>query len=237
MLRCEGLDRLHCPQVPPQAGPDVRKGYLQRFAGFVDQLLGRVARAFNPKTEQTGDPLLSSGSTLKLCHRADGRHIHTVMSLVFQCYLLMGWCFPLAGGGTPAHIPDLPLVRAAAEVAEDVKGPVVLATASGQGPAEVTAYRAEQSRVVEGVSADRYLVEPSLVADDVPLQAAVPHQALTPVTANAHNNAAAVPAPAPEPDQESAQLFIATAPGPAATAPAAAISPGKGNANAHNNSV
>ena len=151
----------------------------------------------------------------------------------------MSWNLPLAGGGTPAHIPDLPLVRAAAEVAEDVKGPVVLATASGRGPAEVTVYRAKQSRVVEGVSADGYFVEPSLVADDVPLQAAVPDQAPGPVTANAHNNAAVAPAPvpAPEPDQESAQLFVVTAPGPAVTAPAAATSPRKGNANAHNNSA
>ncbi len=144
----------------------------------------------------------------------------------------------LAHAGKVARTPDLPLVRAAAEVAEVVEGPVVLATASGRGPAE-TAHRAEQTRMVEGVSADRYFVEPSLVADDVPLRAAVPAQAPAPLTANAHNNAAVAPAPvpAPEPDQESAQLFIVTAPGPAVTAPAAATGPRKGNANAHNNSA
>ena len=65
-VHCDDPKRLHYPQVPPQAGPDVREGYLQRVAGFFDQLLGRVARAFSPKTEQTGDPLPTPGSTLVL---------------------------------------------------------------------------------------------------------------------------------------------------------------------------
>ena len=133
--------------------------------------------------------------------------------------------------------PDPLLTCAAEEVAEDVKGPVVLGTASGRGPAEVRAYHAEQGRVVEGVSADSYYVEPSLVADDAPLQAAVPDQAPAPMTANMHNNAAAesAPVPAPAPDQEPARAASLAAPVQAATAPAAGTSPMKGSANAHNN--
>ena len=95
--------------------------------------------------------------------------------------------------------------------------------------------------MVEGVSADGYLVEPSLVADDMRPVGTVPDQALAPVTANAHNNAATAPAPeavpapvpAPEPDQEPPQK----ATGAAAAAPGARIRPRKGNANAHNNSA
>ena len=126
-------------------------------------------------------------------------------------------------------------------MAEDVKGPVVLATASGHGPAEVRGYLAEQGRVVEGVSADTYFVEPSLVADEVLLEAAVPDLAPAPTSANMHNNAAAGPAPvpvavpAPAPVQEPAYAASLAAPVPAASAPAAGTSPRNGNANAHNN--
>ena len=143
-------------------------------------------------------------------------------------------------GGRFAPLTCLSCVlRAAAEAAEDVRGPVVLATASGRGPAEIRALTAGQGRVVEGVSADGYFVDPSLVADDVLPPIARPSQASAPITANAHTNAAMepTPVPAPEADQEPGVPAALTAPAPAAGSPAAGASPRDGNANAHNNSA
>lgn len=131
--------------------------------------------------------------------------------------------------------PNLLLCCAAEDVAEDVKGPVVLATASGRGPTGVRAFNTEQSRVLEGVSADSYFVEPSLVADDLPEQLAVPVHAMAPLSANTHNNAAAAPVLAPEPVLASASGLVDH--GAAAFVPATGPSSSKGNANAHNNAV
>ena len=116
-----------------------------------------------------------------------------------------------------------------------MKGPVVLATASGRGPAEVKAFNAEQSRVLKGVSADSYFVEPSLVADDLPKQPATPIYAVAPLSANTHNNAAAAPVLAPERVLASASGLFDH--GAAAFVPAPGPSSSKGNANAHNNAV
>lgn len=108
---------------------------------------------------------------------------------------------------------DLSLSLGAEEAVEDVEGPVVLATAAGRGaaedlskreqssvallkssvrePAEVEAYTREQSRVVEGVSADSYYVEPDLVADYTS-QRTEGDLGMPPMSANAHNNAGAM---------------------------------------------
>ena len=138
-----------------------------------------------------------------------------------------------------------------------MEGPVVLATAAGRGaaedlpkrgqssvallkssvwePAEVKAYTGEQSRVVEGVSADSYYVEPDLVADYVP-QRTEGDLAMPPMSANAHNNAGAMPNAVlvPAPDWEAPQPPVKPAQGSATDEPAGPM-PSRASANAHNN--
>ena len=149
---------------------------------------------------------------------------------------------------------NLTLSLCAEETVEAVEGPVVLATAAGRGaaedlpkraqssvallkssvrePAEVKAYTREQSRVVEGVSADSYHVEPDLVADYMS-QRTEGDLGMPPMSANAHNNVGAKPKSvlAPTPDREAPQPPVKPAQGSATDGPA----PSRPSANTHNN--
>lgn len=99
LIQCYGdHDRLHCPQVPPQAGPDVREGYLQRLASFIDQLLGRAAWAIGPKAPRAGEPLPSSALAGSGCLQrlADARQTKKTVIPLVSCYTLSELaCFTL----------------------------------------------------------------------------------------------------------------------------------------------